>query len=158
MHTNNHVGWLQKAIDLATENVQLGGGPFACIIVKDGVEVGRGVNKVTTNCDPTAHAEVQAIRDACKNLGDYQLTDCVLYTSCEPCPMCFGAIYWARPKEVYYAATHNQAATAGFDDSFIYKEIQKSDDDRNISWQRLSLSNCESPFLAWMKKIDKKAY
>ncbi|MEC1085105.1 nucleoside deaminase, partial [Bacillus paralicheniformis] len=116
----NHETFLQRAIDLAVESVKSGtGGPFGAVIVKDGQIIAEGKNNVTTSNDPTAHAEVTAIRLACEALGDYQLNDCILYTSCEPCPMCLGAIYWARPKEVYFAAQHSDAASAGFDDSFI---------------------------------------
>lgn len=107
----NHEKFLQQAVDLAREGVNAGiGGPFGAVIVKDGSIIAEGQNNVTTSNDPTAHAEVTAIRNACKALGTYQLDDCILYTSCEPCPMCLGAIYWARPKAVFFAATHTDAA------------------------------------------------
>src|SRR5690606_13747670 len=108
------------------------GGPFGCVIVKDDKIVGRGNNSVTSLNDPTAHAEVMAIREACKNLDTFQLTDCEIYTSCEPCPMCLGAIYWARPKVVYFANTRIDAANIGFDDSFIYDEISADISQRKI--------------------------
>ena len=121
------------AIELAKRGVEEGqGGPFGCVIVKDGEVVGKGCNGVTSMNDPTAHAEVMAIRDACKRLGDYQLTGCDVYTSCEPCPMCLGALYWARPDRVIYAASRFEAAEAGFDDAFIYAEIGLPDGDRRI--------------------------
>src|SRR5579864_1606998 len=115
---------IRQAIELAVENVRREGGPFGALVVKDGIVIATGVNQVTRNNDPTAHAEVVAIREACRVLGDFQLTGCDLYTSCEPCPMCLGAIFWARPSRVFYAATHTDAAAAGFDDSFIYEQIR----------------------------------
>jgi len=121
----NHEYFMEKAIELSLDNMRSGkGGPFGAIIVKDGKIVGSGANHVTSENDPTAHAEVVAIRDACKNLGTFQLDDCIIYTSCEPCPMCLGAIYWARPKAIYYANTRVDAANIGFDDDFIYEGQQ----------------------------------
>src|SRR5579871_475778 len=118
------IQYLQQAIDLAREGVeQARGGPFGCVIVRDGEVVGKGANGVTSTNDPTAHAEIVAIRDACQRLGTYQLSECTVYASCEPCPMCLGALYWARPKRVVFAATRHEAAEAGFDDAFIYQEI-----------------------------------
>ncbi len=115
---------MMEAIALSQNGVRNNeGGPFGCIIVKDDTIVGRGNNKVTSSNDPTAHAEVVAIRDACKNLGTFQLEGCEIYTSCEPCPMCLGAIYWARPKVVYFANSRQDAANIGFDDSMIYEEL-----------------------------------
>jgi len=116
--------FLQRAIALAAGNARTSaGGPFGAVVVKDGVVIGEGVNQVTAHHDPTAHAEVLAIREACRKLGVFQLPGCELYTSCEPCPMCLGAIYWARVDRVYFAATQQQAAEAGFDDAFIYQQI-----------------------------------
>src|ERR1700712_2774359 len=116
--------FMLEAIALSKNGItQNHGGPFGCVIVKDDVIVGRGNNKVTSTNDPTAHAEVVAIRDACKNLNTFQLDDCEIYTSCEPCPMCLGAIYWARPKVIYYANNREDAAAIGFDDSMIYEEF-----------------------------------
>ena len=112
------------AVDLARQGVaQSEGGPFGCVIVKDGQVIGRGNNKVISTHDPTAHAEVVAIRDACRHLNSHQLSGCTIYTSCEPCPMCLGAIYWARPDRIVYACTREDAASINFDDDFIYKEI-----------------------------------
>jgi guanine deaminase len=134
------------------------GGPFGCVVVRGDEIVGRGNNKVTTSNDPTAHAEVVAIRDACKNLGTFQLDDCEIYTSCEPCPMCLGAIYWARPKAIYYANNRNDAANAGFDDSMIYDEINCAIDDRKITMKELSREEANKVFENWIKKQDKVKY
>lgn len=149
--------WLNKTIAMATENVARGGGPFACVIVKDGQVIAEGVNGVVPQHDPTAHAEVQAIRRACKKLGNHQLNDCVIYTSCEPCPMCFGAIYWARPKRVVYAATKEQAANAGFDDAMIYNAIANKGEG-NIPLAHEALPNANDPFEQWINKHDKTEY
>src|SRR6478736_4409385 len=124
MDTSKDMDFLRAAILLAGEGIKNGvGGPFGCVIVKDGKVVGKGSNQVTSTNDPTAHAEVVAIRDACKNLSTYQLSGCDIYTSCEPCPMCLGAIYWARPRRVIYANTRFDAAAIKFDDEFIYQQI-----------------------------------
>ncbi|MCY7777530.1 nucleoside deaminase [Bacillus haynesii] len=155
----NHEAFLQRAIDLAVESVKSGtGGPFGAVIVKDGQIIAEGKNNVTTSNDPTAHAEVTAIRLACEALGDYQLNDCILYTSCEPCPMCLGAIYWARPKEVYFAAQHSDAASAGFDDSFIYEEITKTKSERTIPFYKMDLQAKLEPFLTWETTDQKVEY
>ncbi|MCI3194632.1 nucleoside deaminase [Bacillus sp. HU-1818] len=155
----NHNEFLQRAVELAAEGVNAGvGGPFGAVIVKDGKIIAEGQNNVTTSNDPTAHAEVTAIRNACKALGSYQLDDCILYTSCEPCPMCLGAIYWARPKAVYYASEHTDAANAGFDDSFIYDEIEKPLPERIIPFRQVYLSEHLSPFKAWQAFSNKKEY
>ncbi|HEY9885779.1 MAG TPA: nucleoside deaminase, partial [Vampirovibrionales bacterium] len=124
MPDNQKNRFIKKAIEIANQNIENGGGPFGALVVKDGQVIAEGRNKVTNNNDPTAHAEVIAIRNACKVLNTFQLTGCEIYSSCEPCPMCFAAIYWARPKAVYYAATKYDAAQAGFDDEFIYKELE----------------------------------
>lgn len=125
--------YMKKAVDLSSLSMNEGrGGPFGAIIVKDGQIVGQGRNLVTVNNDPTAHAEVVAIRDACQHLGTFQLEGCDIYCSCEPCPMCLGAIYWARPRHIYFAATREDAAQAGFDDSLIYQEIPKKPTERLI--------------------------
>jgi guanine deaminase len=155
----NNKDYLNQAINLAVENIANQGGPFGAIIVnKNGVIVGKGQNRVTDNNDPTAHAEVQAIREACKQLNTFQLTDCVLYTSCEPCPMCLGAIYWARLSKVYYAADQQLAAAGGFDDAFIYEEIAKDHQDRSIPFLPLNLSNRNLPFLTWQQQNEKVNY
>lgn len=151
------VKWLNMTIAMATENVARGGGPFACIIVKDGRVVAEGVNGVVPQYDPTAHAEVQAIRRACEQLENHQLDDCVIYTSCEPCPMCFGAIYWARPKRVVFAATKEQAANAGFDDAMIYNAIANKNQG-NIPFAHETIPNANHPFIEWINKQDKTEY
>lgn len=131
--TGKEQEFLERAIALARQGMLAGsGGPFGCVITKDGEIVGEGFNQVTSTNDPTAHAEVVAIRQACAKLGTYQLNDCVIYTSCEPCPMCLGAIYWARPLRVVYANTREEAAAIEFDDDFIYREIGASMEDRKI--------------------------
>lgn len=148
-----------RAIELGRESVRSGhGGPFGCVIVKDDKVVGEGFNRVTSNCDPTAHAEVVAIRNACANLGDFQLKGCEIYTSCEPCPMCLGAIYWARPDRVYFAATREDAAKAGFDDQFIYTEIEKSYSDRTIKMIPFDRESAIALFDEWIQKVDRIDY
>lgn len=149
---------LTQAIELAVENVRRGGGPFAAIVVRDGVVIASGANQVTRTNDPTAHAEVVAIREACRVLGDFQLTDCDLYTSCEPCPMCLGAIYWARPERVYYACTREDAAAAGFDDAFIYDQLHVPPGDRSIPMHGLMRAEARVAFDAWRKLEGKVAY
>ncbi len=148
--------FMAEAIRLADENLKTGkGGPFGAVVVKNGVIVGKAGNSVTSTNDPTAHAEVNAIRDACKNLNTFQLDDCEIYTSCEPCPMCLGAIYWARPKKVYYACTKADAADAGFDDSFIYEEINIPLNERKIPATQLMQTEAQKVFAAW-KELDAK--
>jgi guanine deaminase len=151
--------FMHKAIELAVENVQLGrGGPFAAVIVKDGRIVATGTNCVTSANDPTAHAEVTAIREACRVLGTFQLTGCEIYASCEPCPMCLGAIYWARPARVFFAASASDAAAAGFDDSRIYAEFQRPPGDRQIPLQMMRHEAALEPFRAWERKSDRIPY
>jgi tRNA(Arg) A34 adenosine deaminase TadA len=159
MITEKDIHFLKMAIDLARKGVENGvGGPFGCVIVKDGQVVGRGCNGVTSTNDPTAHAEVVAIRDACANLGDFQLTDCDVYASCEPCPMCLGALYWARPRRVFFAATREEAADAGFDDELIYREIALPIHERKIEFIRQSVENGDDLFRLWEKKGNKRLY
>ncbi len=134
------------------------GGPFGCVIVKGDTIVGRGNNKVVSTNDPTPHAEIIAIRDACKNLGTFQLDGCEIYTSCEPCPMCLGAIYWARPKVIYYANNRQDAAQIGFDDSMIYNEITVDLKDRKIPIIPLGRTDALEVFKLWMDKDDKTEY
>jgi len=151
--------FMQRAIELGRESVRSGhGGPFGCVIVKEGKVIGEGFNRVTSNSDPTAHAEVVAIRNACANLNDFQLTGCEIYTSCEPCPMCLGAIYWARPDRVYFAASRRDAAKAGFDDDFIYNEIEKSPSDRSIEMISIERESAISLFDEWIQKVDRIDY
>ena len=157
--TENDILFLNQAVNLAIQGVSNGkGGPFGCVIVKDGKIIGQGSNMVTSQNDPTAHAEVVAIRQACLFLGGYQLTGCDLYTSCEPCPMCLGAIYWARPDRVLYATTRYQAADAGFDDAFIYREINLDLAERHIPFCYHNEEKYQEPFELWKQKSDKKLY
>lgn len=151
--------FMQRAINLAEEGMNRNdGGPFGCVIVKDGKIIAEGNNQVTSSNDPTAHAEVVAIRNACKSLGDFQLTGCDLYTSCEPCPMCLGAIYWARPDRVFYACTRNDAADAGFDDEFIYEELDNSPSERKIPMIPMDREISLGIFSKWKEKVDKTDY
>lgn len=149
---------MRKAIELSVENVENGGGPFGAVIAKDGQIVATGVNRVTSNCDPTAHAEVSAIRAACEKLGTFDLSGYEIYTSCEPCPMCLGAIYWARPERVYYACTKDDAADSGFDDSFIYKEIVLDGEQRSIPFENHREIGAGEEFLLWESSSDKTPY
>lgn len=151
--------FMQRAIALAIENVRSGrGGPFAAVVVKDGNIIAEGANGVTATNDPTAHAEITVIRAACRALGDFQLTGCDIYTSCEPCPMCLGAIYWARPARVYYACTAGDAAAVGFDDSFIYQQLWLPHDQRKIPMMPLMREEAQAAFHAWREKSDKVPY
>jgi len=150
--------FMRQAIALALENIRKGGGPFAAVMVKNGAIVATGVNRVTTTNDPTAHAEIVAIREACRNLESFQLPDCDLYTTCEPCPMCLGAIYWARPARVYYAGTASDAAAAGFDDAFIYDELQVPANERRIPMEELNRAEALVIFQEWLAKSDKTPY
>jgi tRNA(Arg) A34 adenosine deaminase TadA len=151
--------FMQEAIQRAVENVRSGrGGPFGAVVVKDGRVIAAVANSVTTTNDPTAHAEVLAIREACRALGTFQLTGCDLYTSCEPCPMCLGAIYWARPDHVYFAATANDATDAGFDDSFIYDELKLPQQERKFPLEPMMREEGLAPFREWMLKSDRVRY
>lgn len=134
------------------------GGPFGAVVVKDGAVIAEGHNEVTSSNDPTAHAEVVAIRKACEKLGTFQLDNCVIYTSCEPCPMCLGAIYWARPKAVYYACNQKDAAGIGFDDQFIYDEIDLDIHERGITFIPLAREEALSVFKLWQEKEDRSVY
>ncbi|MFN0172883.1 MAG: nucleoside deaminase [Bryobacteraceae bacterium] len=150
---------MRRALDLAVANVERGlGGPFAALVLRDGELIAEGANRVTATNDPTAHAEVVAIREACRALGHFQLAGCEIVTSCEPCPMCLGAIYWARPDRVYYAATHQEAAAAGFDDSLIYQEMKVPPRHRRIPLIHLPGVDGEAPFEAWNRKKDRIPY
>ena len=154
-----HEYFMEKAVELSLENMRAGkGGPFGAIIVRQGKIVGTGANHVTSDNDPTAHAEVVAIRDACKNLGTFQLDDCEIYTSCEPCPMCLAAIYWARPKAIYYANTRKDAADIGFDDDFLYEELKKNLGERSLPIHQLDKSNALKVFDERKRKTDKIEY
>jgi guanine deaminase len=153
-----HRHYLQQTVDLAAKNIAEGGGPFAALIVKNREIIAVGANRVVVNNDPSAHAEIVAIRAACQHLADFQLKDCILYSSCEPCPMCLGAIYWARPAEVYYACSRFDASRAGFDDSFIYDEIPKPPAERNIPMHLIELAGAEQPFQDWRRLVTKIRY
>ncbi len=150
--------FVDQAIELARENVRRNGGPFAALVVKDGVVIAAGANQVTRNNDPTAHAEIVAIREACRILGSFQLTGCDVYASCEPCPMCLGALYWARPSRIFFAATHADAAEAGFDDAFIYRQIGIPAGERAIPMAQIACEGARRPFEEWAKKADKTKY
>ena len=156
---NREQRFMQAAIDIGLKGMRNNeGGPFGCVIVKNNEIVGQGHNKVVSTNDPTAHAEITAIRDACKNLNDFQLEDCEIFTSCEPCPMCLGAIYWARPKAIYYGNTRKDAADAGFDDSLIYNEISQPLDNRIIPIYSIGRVQAKLMFEEWKIKNDKTAY
>lgn len=149
---------MQKAVELAVENVRKGGGPFGAVITRGQEIIATGVNRVTANHDPTAHAEVNAIRAACEKLGTFDLTGCEIYTSCEPCPMCLGAIYWAHLDKIYYGCNKQDAAEAGFDDSFIYSELALSPADRTKPAEVLLPEEAIRAFKEWNVKTDKIAY
>jgi len=150
--------FMRQAIALALENVRNGGGPFAAVIAKNGALIATGANRVTATNDPTAHAEVVAIREACKRLESFQLNHCELFTTCEPCPMCLGAIYWARPGKVFYAASAADAAAAGFDDAFIYRELAVPHRERRIPMDQILRDEASAVFQAWLAKPDKTLY
>lgn len=151
--------FMARAIELSVENVKAGrGGPFAAVIVKDGKVLSEGTNCVTSTNDPTAHAEMVAIREACKKLGHFELKGCEIYTTCEPCPMCLGAIYWARPARVFFASTAADASRAGFEDSLIYEELKRPPTSRKIPMTQLMREEALVAFRAWEEKPDKTTY
>ena len=159
MITSDEKKFMQEAIRLSIVNVAEGkGGPFGAVVVKNGEIIARGVNAVTTNTDPTAHAEVMAIRHACTALNTFQLHGCDIYTSCEPCPMCLGAIYWARPKAIYFANNREDAAAAGFDDSMLYDEMKSSIADRKIPITSIGRAEAIKVFEAWRLDENKIKY
>lgn len=149
---------MKRAIELSKKNIEHGGGPFGAVIVKDGKIIGEGFNKVTANNDPTAHAEVEAIREACKNINNFDLNGAEIYTSCEPCPMCLSAIYWARLSKIYYANTKKDAAAIEFDDDFIYTEIPKPISERKISMVQMMRPEALEVFKAWQVSTVKIKY
>ena len=150
---------MREAIRLAKEGMHSNaGGPFGAVVVQGDTIIGRGYNKVGSTNDPTAHAEIVAIRDACQNIGHFQLDDCVIYTSCEPCPMCLGAIYWARPKKIVFACSRSDAADINFDDDFIYREIELPPKDRSIPAEQVLREEGLVPFKEWLDKGDKVVY
>tara|TARA_B100001123_G_scaffold101159_1_gene116839 strand:+ start:2001 stop:2465 length:465 start_codon:yes stop_codon:yes gene_type:complete len=150
--------FMQRAIELSIDSIKSGGGPFGSVIVKDDKIVSEGMNRVTVSNDPTAHGEIVAIRDACKKLNTFDLSNSYLYSSCEPCPMCMSAIYWSRINKVYYANTRDDAKKIDFDDSFIYSEISKMNKDRSISMEQILRDEALKAFEMWHKKTDKIKY
>jgi guanine deaminase len=155
----NHEKFMLRAIELAQHGIDANdGGPFGCVVVRNGEIIAEGNNRVTSTNDPTAHAEVVAIRNACEKLGTFQLDDCVIYTSCEPCPMCLGAIYWTRPKAIFYACDKADAAKIGFDDKFIYDEIERPINKRHIKTERILPEEGLKVFENWANKSDKTEY
>lgn len=149
---------MRKAIALSKENVANGGGPFGAVIARDGEIIATGVNRVTSNHDATAHAEVSAIRNACAKLGTHDLSGCEIYSSCEPCPMCLGAIYWAHLDRLYYGNDKHDAANIGFDDSFIYDELELKPEQRRLASSRLLSEEALAAFRLWDEKPDKIEY
>jgi guanine deaminase len=159
MHDKDISGFMLEAIRLSINNVEEGkGGPFGAVVVKDGKIIARGVNQVTLSNDPTAHAEVVAIRNACKILNTFQLTGCEIYTSCEPCPMCLGAIYWARPDKLFYANSKEDAAAIQFDDQFIYEEIAKPVAERKLFTRQILRDEAMEAFKKWSESTSKIEY
>jgi len=157
--TEKDIQFMKRAIKLAQEGMNSNtGGPFGAVVVKDGKIIAEGFNRVTSTNDPTAHAEVVAIRKACDTLGSFQLDDCIVYTSCEPCPMCLGAIYWARPKAVFYACDKVDAAKIDFDDQFIYEELDKEMGDRTIKFTQILQDEAREVFNEWGAKTNKTEY
>lgn len=155
----DHTKYMKRAIELSLQNMQSNkGGPFGAVIVKDGKVIGEGWNKVTSQNDPTAHAEVEAIRSACANLKNFDLSGSSIYTSCEPCPMCLSAIYWARIDKIYYANTRKDAANINFDDDLIYQEIPKNINERMIKAEQICHSEALKVFQEWQSKLDKIPY
>jgi tRNA(Arg) A34 adenosine deaminase TadA len=156
---NMNIEFMRAAIEEGRKGMIANeGGPFGAVVVKDGQIIGRGHNQVLLLNDPTAHAEVMAIRDACKNLNDFQLSDCELYTSCEPCPMCLSAIYWSRIQHVYYCNSRRDAKNIGFDDEYIYDEIAKKKEERDLSLFQIELEDPLRAFTTWVNKKDKMLY
>lgn len=157
--TNEDENFLRRALELAAIGMDAGvGGPFGAIVVKDGEVIAEGFNSVTSTNDPTAHAEIMAIREACRKLGTFQLDDCVIYTSCEPCPMCLGAIYWARVDRVVYACNRHDAAGIGFDDQYFYDELNKDISERTIKFEQLLQEEALPLFKKWAEKPNKVNY
>lgn len=154
-----NVAFMRRAIELALDGVENDeGGPFGCVIAKDGRIIGEGCNRVTSTNDPTAHAEIVAIREACQTLNSFTLDGCVVYTSCEPCPMCLGAIYWARPAAIYFAGTREDAAAAGFDDERFYNELELPNEKRQLKLQQILRGEARQVFDRWIQKPDKVKY
>lgn len=151
--------FMREAIRISIDQMRANqGGPFGAVVAREGRIIGRGWNRVTSSQDPTAHAEVTAIREACRVLGDFKLIGCELYSSCEPCPMCLGAIYWARVDRIYFAAGRRDAAEAGFDDDFLYQEVPRPPEERTLPTQQLLRAEALEAFEEWKAKTDKVAY
>ena len=155
MKNNN---FMRRAIELSIQNIKDNGGPFGCVIVKKNKIIAEGINRVTFNNDPTAHAEIIAIRYACEKLNTFNLEECELYTSCEPCPMCLSAIYWSHINKIYYGNSRLDAAKIGFDDDFIYNELNKKLSSRKIPMKQINQSEAKKAFFDWEEKIDKIEY
>lgn len=156
--TDSDIEFMRKAIEISQISIEEGGGPFGAVIVQGGIIVSTGNNKVTKNNDPTAHAEIEAIRDACKKLGKFKLSNCTIYTSCEPCPMCLGAIYWAGIKRVFYGNNREDAKVIDFDDSFIYDELNLKNEDKSIEMINILHEEAIVAFEKWSKLEDKVKY
>ena len=156
--TSEDKKFMQLAIDLSIENVAQGGGPFGAVIVRNGEIIATGTNRVTEDCDPTAHAEVSAIRAACAKLGDFKLSGCTIYSSCEPCPMCLSALYWAGVERIFYGNTKQDARSINFDDSFIYDQIALDYSERAIPCINFMREEALAGFKAWVEKVDKVLY
>lgn len=150
--------FMRQAIQLAIDNIKNGGGPFGAVIVKNGKVIATGVNRVTANNDPTAHAEITAIRQACEKLGTFSLEGCDIYSSCEPCPMCLGAIYWAHLDHLYYGANKHDAAAAGFDDQFIYEELERPSTTRRLKTVSFLEEEAKAPFTLWAQHEERVEY
>ena len=158
LYTAQDYEFMRAAISLATESVKRGGGPFGAVIVKDGEIIAHGANRVTLDHDPTAHAEVSAIREACRRLNTFDLSGCIIYTSCEPCPMCLGAIYWAHIDRIFYGNNRKDAAGIGFADDFIYEELDRPMASRTVPIEPLLRDEALSSFRLWEEKDDKTEY
>lgn len=156
--TDSDIEFMRKAIEISQISIEEGGGPFGAVIVQGGIIVSTGNNRVTKNNDPTAHAEIEAIRDACKKLGKFKLSNCTIYTSCEPCPMCLGAIYWAGIKRVFYGNNREDAKVIDFDDSFIYDELNLKNEDKSIEMINILHEEAIVAFEKWSKLEDKVKY
>ena len=153
-----NINFMKRSIELSIQNINNNGGPFGCVIVKQNKIIAEGTNRVTYNNDPTAHAEIIAIRNACEKLNTFNLQECELYTSCEPCPMCLSAIYWSHIDKIYYGNSRLDASKIGFDDDFIYNELNKDLSSRKIQMKQISQKEAKKAFLDWDKKIDKVEY
>tara|TARA_B100000929_G_scaffold100013_1_gene78684 strand:+ start:131 stop:598 length:468 start_codon:yes stop_codon:yes gene_type:complete len=153
-----NINFMKRAIELSIQNIKDNGGPFGCVIVKENKIIAEGVNRVTFNNDPTAHAEIIAIRNACEKLNTFNLEECELYTSCEPCPMCLSAIYWSHIDKIYYGNSRLDASKIGFDDDFIYNELNKELSSRKIQMKQINQNEAKKAFLDWEEKVDKVEY